>query len=168
MYICKKVSAGVRRMWGNICVSCVVGELDESDSLCDMYMSGMCALRESAYEWVLALKKKGECVAFSERVSVIDCVRVKEKVYYWVWTMCWERKNQMVSGYSVLLEREREFILQRKKQNLFLFFWWLWEFPMNEHGEKLVPSSEREKVKVFFMKDLEALYQCLRFNTSRF
>lgn len=58
MYICKKVSAGVRRMWGNICVSCVVGELDESDSLCDMYMSGMCALRESAYEWVLALKKK--------------------------------------------------------------------------------------------------------------
>lgn len=31
-------------------MSCVVGELDESDSLCDMYMSGMCALRESAYE----------------------------------------------------------------------------------------------------------------------
>lgn len=56
--MCKKMSAGVRRMWGNICVSCVVGELDESDSLCDMYMSGMCVLRESAYEWVLALKKK--------------------------------------------------------------------------------------------------------------
>lgn len=31
-------------------MSCVVGELDESDSLCDMYMSGMCVLRESAYE----------------------------------------------------------------------------------------------------------------------